>query len=504
MGSSNDVWLFDPEKRVWEQIFGTQLLRNSNSNNDIPPPSPNAVGAVLNDVLYTYDGRHYREGTVWGFDLKARRWQVYQNLDPAPPATWNSGAFTRGGANPEFVVVGGQRGRNLTSAVWGFSPTTHTWRRLPSLPVFARGMAAAASTDGGRGAIVFGGSGMTPSAPAVVSRNDILAFDSVNEQWIPLLAGLGPSPRENACLVATSNDRYILFGGRHFNTTGFVSHDDVYELDVSGGQARWTNRAGSISNDGTSSNPTKWESIRCVMIEDVMYVIAKPNSPAGASASLLRALDTKTWRWFDPAEGGSLVRSNAETDNKGSGVDDGVDEAELNRRRERRANIGTMIGGILGVVALLSILIAMVSIVVNRKRMEQRTGRKADYLPPRRESLLMVYGKGSKLGSKSGDVQKRRTIYSTSVEDIMLEYGDQPVLLTDATGRIRVGEKYIARYGYVPMRADEIEVKAGDVVLLRTIYPDQWGIVYQESTGRAGMVPLKCLGDPADRGSYIM
>lgn len=230
----SDLWIFDPELRVWTQTSG----------DDGPGPRSGASTWMHDGKFYLFGGLDsffQTHSDVWSYDFSSASWQevIVDGAATSPPPRHEA---ISGIAHGKLTLYGGETVTEDFNFVtlpdtWQYDLSTQTWRELTPSPQYdidpPRNLGAAALVDG---ALYFHGGDVPGGVEcgAVFAQNptdELWRFDVRRERWELL------SPRGHAVVrlkrsrgVAVNGAMYI-FAGYDF-VCGATTGAQVWNRDV--------------------------------------------------------------------------------------------------------------------------------------------------------------------------------------------------------------------------------------------------------------------------------
>lgn len=357
-------------------------------------------------------------GGTWSQETAANQ-QLYASMDLG-----EYGAFTTAGdtgfhfgGERSMNTEPGSRGHRSIAGVLSYNMTTKMWRNdsssgMTPLGTLTLGQAAFVPAFGPNGLIfVMGGASYTQKEMSQSAQPDSMPefrnvkfMDPVTKKWYSQeTSGTPPDPRQSHCLVGVQgkNGTYeiFMFGGTR-KTAPAQTFDDVWILSLPG--FAWT-RAGSIDRGGPRSNH------HCVVIgkrqmlsigggrdsDGFPTVWTSPDSLPNGLAIL--DMTDLTWssqydakagdyespktvkEWYAQGKQASVTWSSDEVqklfavENKSGlpgsgGVSDGDNPDSQPTDPKSTTPIGAIVGGVVGGLAVLAVIAAVVFFMKRRKR----------------------------------------------------------------------------------------------------------------------------------------
>jgi N-acetylneuraminic acid mutarotase len=204
----NDLWTFN-EKAGWSIIKVESNMK--------PAPRSYHAGTSTGKYLFVFGGcsGHGRLNDLWRFDVQSAVWeQLHAGGDGADRPSVRGGAMLFAPSEKEVYVICGFAGKELGDA-WKFDVDMGSWQQIPTGGMPARSVAACANVDGR--AWIFGGE-RDPSADghkgAGHMRDDVYVFDPKDASFTAVECdGVKPVARGWMEWAPINGNTLLLVGG---------------------------------------------------------------------------------------------------------------------------------------------------------------------------------------------------------------------------------------------------------------------------------------------------
>lgn len=229
---SDETWIYSEGCDAWLRV-------------DAPGPSRRSrhAAAYGDGVMWVFGGRARAQGStdgdydlfdeLWGFDVRARRWQQSEPEGAIPSARY-SAAMAWDSKRKRAWLFGGNNALDGTSLslfndLYSYEPEANRWRStevsgdVPS----ARQWHAMVYDDRRDRLVVFGG-----VDSSFANLTDTYAFDLETREWEQLHPGGGSAPSErfwSSLVYRQKQDDYLLFGGH--DATNLGNRNDLYRFE---------------------------------------------------------------------------------------------------------------------------------------------------------------------------------------------------------------------------------------------------------------------------------
>jgi N-acetylneuraminic acid mutarotase len=238
----DDVWVFDPEAKIWELVGDLQGLIFDSMVYD------SRAGKLIAYVFARYNpNSNYPWGPVdlvsetWSYDVSTNTWENLNPPGPIRPPEGLNGARLAYDAESGVVILHGGlslHSFSLANETWAYDYASNTWtnmkpKRAPAGRNF-HGLTYDAAADR-----VLSIGGLNNRGANWSITNDVFAYDYNENTWTQLDSGNAPEREYVSAHYVPSTGRVILFGGATYDVdtdpglNNPIPNDDTWEFDYS-------------------------------------------------------------------------------------------------------------------------------------------------------------------------------------------------------------------------------------------------------------------------------